>query len=118
MENPEITFEEKVQYLKGLYANADPSALAQIQSWEERMSALTVQKDWLAHPSTEALRHVAEERLRGIRAVLAETEELPEAERKALFAERRAHLAYLAILTDDPGLELQSIERQINDELL
>lgn len=111
------TFQEKIEALRKAHAKSHPDSRAQIRSWENQMAELQVKKDWVDHPNTKAMKDLTLEQINRINGVLANDQKLEEAERKALFAEKNAHMSYLAFLSDDPASEMQSIEHAVNHEL-
>lgn len=113
----QYTFEEKVAALKKMHAHSHPDARAQIRAWEDDISRLKLEAEWLAHPSAGELRAALVGQMRRIESALANDETLADAERKPLFRMKDVIFALLAVLTRDPAAELQSIERSVNDEL-
>lgn len=112
-----VTIEEKIQRLKNMHAGSHPDALAQIRNWESRFAQLKITKDWLKHPITIELREMVIEKIEQAVQVLANTEDLSEVERRAIFEQKKAHLVYLAILTADVDGEIKAIERLVETEV-
>lgn len=112
-----MTFDDKIVALKQMHARSHPDAKRQISEWEDRMSQLQIQTQWLKHPNTTALRTLAEEQLQAISARLSEEETMPDEERKALFKAKNVHIVYLAVLTGDPEAEIETIEGEVDAEL-
>lgn len=119
MDKNKLSFSDKIvaikQKLTGSGASED--ALHQVRSWEDRMSKLKVQQDWLQHPCTKELARIALEQVKGITSTLGNNENIPEMERGILFAEKKAHFTYLAVLTENPESEIDSLEKRVNEEL-
>lgn len=111
------SFEEKIEALRKQHLKSHPDALRQIQDWAFAFAQLRVQKDWIDHPNTLAMKEAVEDAIGRIDAVLVTNDKLEEVERKALFAEKRAHLSYLALLSEDPTDEMKSIEASVESEL-
>ena len=112
-----MTFDEKLIKLKQIHARSHPDALSYIKQWESRFAQLQVTKDWLQHPITQKLRELATEQIDRIVSVLANSKDLAEADRKAMFEQKEAHLIYLTLLTEDPTSEIKSIESKVDAEL-
>lgn len=112
-----MTFDEKIEQLKRIHSKSAPEALEQIRSWEEKMVRLNAQKEWLNHPSTAYLRQVCVDQIININYKLISDSILSEIDRKALLAERGAHIVYLATLTEYPDQEIKAIEKAVNNEL-
>jgi len=113
-EKKERTFSEKVISLKNLLKNS-PEHEQQLKHYEDRMAELQIQKEWLSHPNTKALADICRDAIRTINVVLSTKEDLSDVERKSLFREKSAHQAYLALLTDDPEGEIESVEKSVNE---
>lgn len=111
------SFQEKLQALRSRHTKWDPEAKKQIDAWERRMAELQVDKDWLLHPTTCELAHIAKGQIENIEYELSRNAKLTEDERRTLFSEREAHLTYLAVLTTDPSDEMAVIEAAVNQEL-
>lgn len=112
-----LTFDQKISIIKKRLNTTAPDALTQIAGWQDRMKNLQVTADWIAHPNTKALAALALEQIKGITATLGNNPHLTDAERNLLFAEKQAHFTYLAMLTADPASEIDTIEKQVSDEL-
>lgn len=111
------TFEEKMKTLREIHARSHPEAIAQLSQWEDSFARLQATSEWLQHPNTTNLRKIAEEQIKMISDVLAEKEDLGESERKVLFAMKKAHLVYMAVLTENPDNQIKSIEQSVDAEL-
>lgn len=116
-EKNNLTFDDKIAVLQQMHRKSAPDARKQISDWNDEMERLTVTADWLEHPNTAELRELASGQIEAITTVLANDENLAEADRKALFAAKKAHLAYLAVLTYDPTPEIEAVEDKVNFEL-
>lgn len=118
MKDPKaLTVPEKIERLKKIHAGSHPDALAHVRQWESRFAQLAIEKDWLDHPCTAKLRDMVIEQIEMIVSVLSNQEKLSEDERRAIFEQKKAHLLYLALLTNDPGSEIKAIESQVDEEL-
>ena len=113
----DIPFEQKIETLKEIHSRSHPDALNQISQWEDRFARLQAESAWLTHPNTIALRNLAAEQVDLIVGVLADKEDLTELDRKKLFAQKEAHMTYLAVLTSDPTQEIKSIDSSVTAEL-
>lgn len=112
------TFEEKMQVVKELHARSHPDAKKQLSDWEDQMSRLQTQEEWLKHPNTVELKELVIEQIAAIVSMLANDEGIDESDRKALFKLKKAHLTYLALLSIDPRGEMETIEKAIEQELI
>lgn len=115
--NEEKTFEEKVKILNKLHTGSHPDAKNLISQWEDKFARLSAQKDWLDHPNTKEVRDLAMEQIEAIEGILSDREDLSEADRKALFAQKKAHRVYLSVLSGNPLSEMKSIESSVDLEL-
>lgn len=113
----DIPFEDKVAKLRGAHRRSAPEAIAQVNAWSEQFARLKGQKEWLEHPNTQELRHLAVEQIELIDSILCNQENLSEPDRCKYFAMKKAHQVYLSTLTLDPSSEMKSIEESVNDEL-
>lgn len=112
-----LSFEEKMKILNKIHAFSDDDAKKELKKWETKMSRLKPQKDWVKSPFTKELRDLAMEQIKNIMSVLSNDENLTEQDRKSLFAEKRAHMTYLAILSQDPMKEIKTLEESADFEL-
>lgn len=111
------TFKEKLDLLKKKHISSHPDALNTIFQWEEKLIRLNAKAEWLQHPNTRELLAIAVEQLNSINLVLKDTEDLTEADRVKYFQLKKAHIAYLSLLSSDPKSEMASIEKLIDYEL-
>ena len=111
------TFDEKMSVLKKMHARSAPEALEQLKSWEEQMQRLQIKLDWYQHPATKELRELARTQIQAANDVLANKEDLTEEDRKAIIKMKNAHMVYLAVLSEDPEKEIQTIENFVENEL-
>ena len=91
--------------------------LEQIREWQNDYEKLTFQKTWLNHPSTKELRHAAVSQVSEISNRLANEEGMEERERTNLFALKKAHLFYLALLSDDIEEQKKAIEQSVQSKI-
>lgn len=117
MSKQQLTFQEKMQELRKKNSRWDPDATRVMRGWESRMAELQVDRDWAAHPTTHNLKEIAVEQIQAINSRLSSDESLDDAERKALFAAKDAHMAYMAALSSDPVAEMEAIENAVDNEL-
>lgn len=113
----EKTFEEKMKILKEMHSRSHPEAIAQIMDWEEKFARLQANLEWLGHPNTKELAQLAVEQISLINNSLANGEALSDVDRNKLFAQKNAHMVYLAVLSNDPQSEMRSIESSVDAEL-
>ena len=111
-----ITTEEKIAFLYKYHSHSHPEAREQLRTWDERLSRLNIDKKWLAHPNTRELRVLIMEKINNIVSVLANNENLNEAERKAFFKDKKSMVGRLAVLTDDPEKEIENIKSAVDHE--
>ena len=113
----EKTFEEKMNELKNMHAGSHPDAINMLEHWEERYARLKAQTEWLSHPNTQELYKLAIEQIKTIDNILIEKEDLSDTERRQLYAEKKAHRVYVAVLSTNPQSEMKSIESSVDEEL-
>lgn len=116
-EPSKLSFEEKIRILKKIHARSAPDARRQIERWEEDISHLQFEQDWLQHPNTKKFRDVLAQHLDNISTVLQNEENISEEERKMLFRTKDIIFALMAVLSIDPLNEMKSIEGQVDYEL-
>lgn len=112
-----MEFEEKLKKLKKLHVYSDKSATNFIRQVEDRFSRLKIDEEWLKHPNTQALLEECQGQIDGIVSILANKEDLTEIDRAKLFAQKSAHLLYLATLSRNVDGELKSLENKVNSEI-
>lgn len=109
------TLEQKLNEINpGVYARHDAAI---VKYWKDKVPKLTARLDWIKNPATVELAQNCRNEILRIKQTLANNETLTEVERKALFAERRAHEFYLGILSRNPENELASIEQAVDMEV-
>lgn len=109
------TFFDKVTSLKKQFMySGDTDALVQVAQWEDKFARLQVQKEWVIHPNTIELKNLVAEQIKNIVSTLANKEDLTQEDRLRLFAEKKCHLLYLALLSDDPSSEMEMLEQKTN----
>lgn len=113
----ELSFEEKLKIVRTKHLRWHPEAISQLESWENDMVKLRVTKEWLDNPITRQLRETAEQQVKMIESTLSLTENLPEETRVKLFQFKKAHLVYLALLTENVDSQMRTIESAIDEEL-
>lgn len=113
----EKTFEEKMKDLKEIHSGSHPEAVAQLEYWEDRYARLRAETEWLTHPNTQELYKLAIEQIKNIESILVEKEDLSDDERRRLYAEKKAHKVYVAVLSTNPQSEMKSIESSVDEEL-
>jgi len=116
--NTEQTIEEKIKKLKKIHSKWHPDARTLISDWEEKLIRLQAKAEWLKHPNTVELRQIAMEQVDLINDILANKEDLVESERKTMFAMKKAHQVYLAVLISNPENEIKGIEQSVDAELI
>lgn len=112
-----LSFEQKLTVLKRMHARSAPEAKMQIMKWDDELSRLRMQGDWLKHPNTKELRQILAEQLDRIVSVLANDETLLDVDRKAYFRTKDVVFSLLAVLTSDPESQMKAIEDQVDKEL-
>lgn len=113
----EKPFEEKMSELKNKHAGSHPEAIRMLEHWEERYVKLKAQTEWLEHANTRELYNLAVEQIKNIESILVEKEDLSDDERRRLYAEKKAHKVYVAVLSTNPQSEMKSIESSVDEEL-
>lgn len=116
--NEDLTFEEKIKRLRERHAHSHIDARQQISKWEEDYAILKAQADWISHPTTVKLLEIASEQIKNISVILHTNEKLSDLERANLFAQKKAHLVYVAILSEKPEEQLKTIEDLVISELI
>lgn len=109
-------YTEKLRIIQKKFGSVDPEANLLVRQWRDRMGYLQVSEAWLAVPNTQQMRELAETIIAAINEKLANDEKLTDLERAGYFGEKRAHLAYLALLTIDPKKEMEALESEIEDK--
>lgn len=112
-----LTFQDKINRLESMHKGSASVAREQISQWRDKMAELGAQKEWMSHPMTQKLAGIARDQIRHLTALLGNTEDIPDLDRKSLFAEKRAHFAYLSALSENPESEMATIERAVDAEL-
>jgi len=110
-------FTEKLKIVKKKFGSADVDTKKQIRDWGDRMARLQIQKGWLMHPNTEELVTLAREQIEFINNELSTNKRLDTEERLALFAAKDVHAMYLALGMANPDSEIESIERQLDENI-
>lgn len=118
---------DKPKTLDDKLAELDPKSFPMqrdqqmIQGWRERVTYLTVLKDFIQHPATKLLIDAGRTEIISIKRKLENDPDLllnPNrvGERAALIAEKKVHMFYLNLLNVHPENELADIEAAINLE--
>lgn len=109
-----LTTEEKLQIIRKFYAQ-DTEAPQIINDWEDKLVRLKVKDEWLRHPDTIALKDLVVEKVSAINSELANNEDLKD--RSGYFREKKSLFALLAVLTEDPKSEINTIKNEIDEKL-
>lgn len=120
-EKKQLSLEEKVAQLDPEKYDM-PRDKAQIREWRDRLTHLTVMKDFVTHPGAKELVEAGKQEVKRIQAKLDTDRDLllnPNrlGERAALLAEKDTHAFYLSIFNVNPEAEIAMIEKAVDLEL-
>lgn len=88
-----------------------------IQSYEDDLINLRLEKEWLDNPNTDKFKQYVLDYIGSINALLVNSEDMSEEDRKLMFRFKKFLLPFLNQLSRNPDQDLKTLESKINYEL-
>jgi len=88
-----------------------------INNWKKRAFEIMSQQNFIQHPITKDLAEFTKSNIAVIESRLVNEENMSEMERKLLFREKEIYKTYLTLFTRDESDELETIDRQVREEI-
>ena len=112
----EAGFLEKIDKLKKLFKNEDPSAIATIQEWEKRVQKLSQDQEFFNFESTQNLYKALKERVKFHMKSRLQKGQTPERLKTA--DDKQTEIEWvLSLFNPNYEQELESLDRMMDTEL-